>query len=230
MGFVTKEWLDRSDPLFDSLTSPELDADNLNRFEAGILTNDESFNNLSTGYCILENITPQSIGLASATLVFDIYTNSTNTDIFTINEANNTFTIIRPGTFNFKTNTTYSTSTGIATTITTRIVDAFLSTVWQEDSFIVNTVVGEGITNIVNKPLKFIEADLPKTLKFICSADRVGVTLSGINYTLNTFTTGSDGGDHSQLSGTNDNDCHPISAITSLSGHISGNELSGEAT
>lgn len=37
MAYIKTEWVDRSDPLFNVLTSPPLDADNLNKIEQGIL-------------------------------------------------------------------------------------------------------------------------------------------------------------------------------------------------
>ena len=229
MILKSKKWLDRSDPLFEFGVSPEIDADNLNIYDNNINTLHKSLDNLSTAYGNTTTIISQDVLLASSDLAFAIDIDSTDTNIFTYDDLNHTITFKKPGTFNFRTRTEYVSNTSNSILVTTEIVDSVVGTVWQSDTL--NLSIGTGRTKTItnSKPLVFIAADLPKTLKVIFRADGEGITINNSDYTLNTLASGATAsGDHSDLTGTDDNDCHPISAITNLNTILVGIALTGE--
>ena len=229
MIFENKEWIDRSHPDFDLATSPEIDSENLNLYDDNIHTLHGAIDNLSTAYGNLETTVPQAILLTDTDLVFGIEVDSTDANIFTYNEANNTVTFLKEGTFNFRTRTQYSSNTENALLITTEVVDSALGTIWHTDSLSVSVATGHTRTFTNNKQLVFIQSDLPKTLKVRFRADGEGMSIANTDYTLNTLTSGATASDHSGLTGLTDTNCHPISAITDLDTTLVGQGLTGEA-
>ena len=229
MIFEDKEWLDRSDPDFDLATSPEIDAENLNLYDSNIHTLHGAIDNLSTAYGNMETTVPQDILVTSSDLALTVELDSTDTNIFTFNGTNGTITFLKEGTFNFRTRTQYSSNTVNTILVTTEIVDVALSTIWQSDTLAISLGVGHTRTFTNNKPLVFVQSDLPKTLKVVFRADGTGMTIANSDYTLNTLTSGASASDHSGLTGRSDTDCHPISAITDLDTVLVGSGLLGEA-
>lgn len=229
MSYQKTSWLDRSDPAFDSGTSPEVDADNLNKIEDGIASINDAINNLSSSYGQIESNLQQQVFTSETDLTWDLITQSNDLNIFEFNDINNTFTIKKAGTFNFNTYTTYGIGTNVSILITTSIVDSVLGTVWQTSSKVVSGSIGETYSVVENKSLVFSSGDLPKTLKIIHSANGNNMYINSISYTLNTLISGADGNDHSALTGRNDTDSHPITAITDLHTTLNGNIIVGEA-
>ena len=230
MAYEKEEWLDRSNSLFDAESSPEVDAATFNRIESGIYNIDEALDNLSTAYGIFSSSTQQPILITKTDLTWEVDKDSTDSNIFEFNDTNNTITFKKPGTFNFKSNMKIGSTTNNSLLFTVKIVDSLLDTVWHTESILldINTGLEKSISS--SKGLKFIQADVPKTLKITFSADGIGMNINSINYTLNTLASGATAsGDHSDLSGTSDDNCHPISAITNLNDTLTGISLNGEA-
>ena len=229
MIFTKKFWLDRSSPLFNFGSSPEIDAENLNIFEENIAVLHESIDNMSTAYGTSETTVVQPILLTESELEWSILTDSTDSNVFTYDDLNNTITFKKPGTFSFRTRTTYSSTTDNLLQVTTKIIDSALTTVWQTSTTTLNIANGKTQTLVEAKPLVFIQSDLPKTLKIVFSADGTGMSIDNADYSLNTLASGASATDHSSLTGRSDTDSHPISSITDLDTTLTGASLAGEA-
>ncbi len=229
MAYVKTVWIDKNAIDFDLLTSPEIDADNLNKIENGIYNTDSALDALSTAYGSFSVEVKQTFGSGVYDLVWVIQNDSNDTDIFTLDDTANTVTIKKPGNYTFKTITNYSSMSSDSRIVTTQIVDAFLGTVWQETNTTLSLGIGGTQSVSENKKLSFISSDLPKTLKFIVSVNGVGISIDTADYTLNTLSGGIISGDHADITGRDAEDSHPIAAITDLTTTITGEVLTGES-
>ena len=229
MAYNVTQWLDRNDPNFNVLESPEIDADNLSKIEQGIYLNDGALDNLSSAWGSFNVVSPQPITLSSTDLIWEVTNASTNSSIFSFNDTNNEILFSKGGVYNFKTLTTISSSINITVLLTIELVDAALGTIWHTDS--VNLNISSGFSKIIgsNKRLEFTSSDVAKRIKVVYRANATGMTITNASYTLNTLTAGlSVNLEHSSLIGTSDENCHPIDAITNLDGTLFGGALNGE--
>lgn len=228
MAYIKTIWIDKNHPDFDLLTSPELDANNLNNIEAGIAGAFSAIDNLSTAYGKVTSSTQQAIQTSDTDATWEIYRDSPEPSLFAFNDTNDTITFNQAGTFNITAGTTFGIESDITTLITAKMVDIATSDVVQSDTTTVDTGVGTTKSILVTKDITVLSSDLPMTLKIVHIADGANIYLNNINYTVNTFVAGAI--IHSNLTGTSAADCHPITAITNLEETLQGvgSPLSGE--
>lgn len=228
------QWLNRSDPAFDPLTSPEVDADNLNKIENGIYDSNnnvsEVLKNLAAAHAEISTSTIQEINIEEDTMQWITSNPSNDQTVMQFNDLTKTFTIKKPGSYNFASHIIIGSTTGLNTLITVKIIDSALQTIWHTESTAITANAGEYQVINSNKGMRFLSSDLPKTLKIVVSADAVGTRITSMFMGVNMFVAGVDVSSHKGLSDTSEPNCHPISAITNLSETLSGSLVVGEAT
>lgn len=231
MMYKKTQWVDRKDPTFDVLNSPEIDADNLNKIEGAIETTIEAINNVSSAFGIINTGLSQDVLLTPSTLTWDIGSDTTNEVLFTFNATNNTITIKKAGRFNFLALTSFEIGTALPLEVSISVLDAILDTVVSTESIELKYPVGSIVDSFINIPLEFLASDVPKTVKLTQHANLINTKIKSITYTLNTFASniGESGlSDHSELTGNSNENCHPITAITDLDSTLFGTNIIGE--
>lgn len=231
--YVKTEWLNRSDPSFDPLTSPEVDADNLNKIEDGIYSTNEYtrniIRNLSTAFGEIQGTTTQDIPTSDYDVQWTVVQPSNDTRVLDFHDVNKTISLLKPGPYNFSTSIMFSSSTGDPGSVFIKIVDTGSSVVLHTEQYDLTLGIGENETVVKHFNLIPQLGEVPRVLKIVSGSTVAGFRIKDITYELNTFVSGLDATNHASLSGTSDPDCHPISAITGLEDTISGNVLTGEA-
>jgi len=193
---------------------------NVDSNEADISALQETVANLAsmTGKFVLDILQP--ILTTTSIITWDILNQSNDTNLAVLN-ADNTITIKASGNYDFSTAVRFDSTTNNSVNCTFNWLDISDDTVLHNRTAIINIGNNQSDNATFSDLLIFEEADVPITIRLESIAGGTGIAIGNFETTLSSSSASGAGiADHGSLTGRNDTDSHPQSAITNLTADL----------
>lgn len=195
----------------------------------GVLSNAQSIANLATAQASISNASSTVATTTAQTIDIVTDTQSTDVDVFTVDDVANTITFKTNASINFYTAMTFTSSTNITRTVTVNVVDTSDETILKTFDVILST--GNGDTETVAPTFLLTvgrngvpSADL--TTRFDIVADDTGYSLDSFNVVIASSSSYDVSTDHGGLTGLDTTGSHPAAAIsTTANGNVSNSSV-----